>query len=36
MGSLVHWLWEKTDIQEVASSNPSTGYSMDIFHINLL
>ena len=24
-------LWEKTDVQEVVSSNPSTGFGIDIF-----
>ena len=27
--SLVLWLWEKTDDQEVVSANPGTGYNVD-------
>ena len=34
-GALVQWLWEKTDVQEAVSSNPSTRDWMDIFHIKL-
>ena len=33
--ALVYRLSEKTHVQEVMSSNPSTGYWMGIFHINL-
>ena len=30
-GALVQWLWEKTHVPKVVSSNPSTAYWMDIF-----
>ena len=30
------WLWETVLVQEVVGVNPSTGYWMDIFHIDLL
>ena len=33
-GALVQWLKEETHFQKVMSSNPSTRYWMDIFHIN--
>ena len=36
MEALVKPLWEKTHVQEVVNSNPSAGYWMDIFQINLL
>ena len=35
-GSLVKSLWEMARVQEVVSSNPSTRYWMDFFHIDLL
>ena len=35
-GALVMWLWETVLVQEVVGVNPSTGYWMDIFHIDLL
>ena len=35
-GALVQWLREETRNQRVVSSNPGTGYWMDVFHIYLL
>ena len=35
-GDLVQWLWEETRVPKVVSSNPSTVYSMAIYHIYLL
>ena len=32
-GALVKWLWEQTRVPKVVSSNRSTVYWMDIFHI---
>ena len=29
--TLVYWLWEKTHVQEVMSSNLSTIYVLDLF-----